>query len=153
MLKVQIPGKRCDQEESCNSTTKRRLVRAATPRTEFQNMKYTSHQHMTKICHFLLKNLGITAGYPTFSVEALKTHVDMGMFMSSLMKTAIHFGPNYLVNLEVYKKKNFEEIQSLFNITQKWIMEHSEEILNVTTIDSVFSSWTRSVFTHDQVVQ
>ena len=94
MLKVQSPAKRFDQEESCNSTTTQRLVRAATPRTEFQNMKYTSHQHMTKIFHFLLKNLGITAGYPTFSVEALKTHVDMGMFMSSSMKAAIHLGPN-----------------------------------------------------------
>ena len=38
--------------------------------------------------------------------------------------------------LEVYKNTNFEEIQSVFNITQKLILEHSEEILNVHTIES-----------------
>ena len=53
------------------------------------------------------------------------------MFMSSSMKAAIHLGPNYLANLEVYNNTNFQEIQSLFNITQKLILEHSEDILNV----------------------
>ena len=67
--------KQCDQEEASNSTSRRTLVRAATPRTEFQNMKYTNHQYMTKIFHFLPKKLGITAGYSTFSMEALGTSV------------------------------------------------------------------------------
>ena len=73
--------------------------------------------------------------------------------MASSMKAAIHLGPNYLVNLEVYKNTNFEEIQSLFNITQKLIVEHSEEILNVHTIESTSPSWTRSELSHDQVIQ
>ena len=54
--------------------------------------------------------------------------------MSSSMKAAIHFGPNYLVNQEVYKNTNFEEIESLFNITQKLILEHSEEILKSSSL-------------------
>ena len=62
--------KQCDQEEASNSTSTRRLVQAATPRTEFQNMKYTNHQYTTKIFQFLQKKLGITAGYSTFSMEA-----------------------------------------------------------------------------------
>ena len=48
------------------------------------------------------------------------------MFMSSSIKAAIHLGPNYLANLEVHKNTNFEEIQSLFNMTQKLILGHSE---------------------------
>ena len=67
------------------------------------------------------------------------------MFMASSMKAAIHLGPNYLANLEVCKNTNFEEIQSLFNVTQKLILEHAEEILNVNTIDSASPSCTRSV--------
>ena len=55
--------------------------------------------------------------------------------MSSSMKAAIHLGPNYTENLEVYKNSNFEEIQNLFNITQKLVLEHSEGILNVNTIE------------------
>ena len=69
------------------------------------------------------------------------------------MKAAIHLGPNYLANLDVHKNINFEEIQSLFNITQKLMLEHSEEILNVNTVDSASLSWTRSVLSHDQVIQ
>ena len=45
--------KQCDQEE------------ASTPRTEFQNMKYTNQQYTTKIFHFLQEKLGMTAGYST----------------------------------------------------------------------------------------
>ena len=41
-----------DDEGQGDHTTTRRLVRAATPRTELQNMKYTNHQHMTKIFNF-----------------------------------------------------------------------------------------------------
>ena len=55
--------------------------------------------------------------------------------MSSSMKAAIHLGSNYLANFEVHKNANFEEIQSLFIITEKLILEHSEEILNVSTIN------------------
>ena len=139
--------KQFDQKESSNSTSTRRTVRPATPRPEFQNRQYTNHQCMTKILHFLPKDLGITEGYSNFSMEAFKTNVFIWrMFVSSSMKAAMHLGPNYLANLEVYKNTNFEEIQSLFNITQKLILEHSEEILNVNTIDSASLS-------HDQVIQ
>ena len=44
--------KQCDQEESSNASSTRRLLRAATPRTEFQNMMYTNHQYMTMFFHF-----------------------------------------------------------------------------------------------------
>ena len=41
--------------------------------------------------------------------QHLKTNVlTWGMFMASSMKAAIHLGPNYLANLEVYKNTNFE---------------------------------------------
>ena len=61
MLKVLILG---------NSAIRRKLVLAATPRTEFRNMRYTIHQYMMKIFQFLQKKLGITAGYSTFSMQA-----------------------------------------------------------------------------------
>ena len=49
-------------------------MQGVTPRIEFQNMEYTNHQYMTKIFQLLQKKLGITAGYSSFSMEALKTH-------------------------------------------------------------------------------
>ena len=56
-------------------------------------------------------------------------------------------------NLTFYKNTNVEEIQSLSNITQKLILEHSEEILIMNTIDSASAWWLRSVLSHDQVIQ
>ena len=91
------------------------------------------------------KKLGITAGHSTFSMEGLKTNVLIWrMFMSSSMKSAIHLGP-----------KLFGEFGSLqgHELRRKLIFEHSEEILNVNTIHSTSPSWTRSVLSHDQVVQ
>ena len=87
-------------------------------------------------------------------MEAMKTNVLVwGLFMSSSMKAAIHLGPNYLANSEIYKNTKFEDIESVFNITQKLAKEHSEEILNVNTIESASPSWKRSVLSHDQVIQ
>ena len=121
---------------------------------EFQNVKHTNHQDMTKVFQFLQKKKGITAGYSTFSMEGVETNVLIWrMIMSSLMKAAIHPGPNSLANLEVYKNTDFEEVESLFNITQKLILEHSGEILNVKSLESSTSSWTRSVLSHDQAIK
>ena len=117
-------------------------MQGATPRPEFQNMKYTNRQHTTKtkIFQFLQNKLGITARYSTFSMEALKTKVLIwGLFMSSSITAAIHFWANYLANLED-KNMNFEEIESLFNITEKLILEHSEEFLNVKPLESLNES-------------
>ena len=50
--------KQCDQKKASNSNSTRTLVRTATPRTGFQIMKYTNHQYMTKIFHFLQKEVG-----------------------------------------------------------------------------------------------
>ena len=56
--------------------------------------------------------------------------------------------PNYLANLEIYKNTKFEEIASVSNITQKLVMEHSEEILNVKCLEYSSPSWARSVLSH-----
>ena len=96
------PWKQDKREVSSHSIRTRNLVQTQTPRTEFEYMKYTNHQYMTRVFHFLHKKLGITAGHSTFSMEALKTNVLIwGMFVSSSMKAAIYLEPNYLTILEI----------------------------------------------------
>ena len=63
------------------------------------------------------------------------------------------FWPHYTDNVEVYNNRNFEEIQNLSEITHKLVLEHTEEILIVKTIESTFPSWTRSTLSHDQLTQ
>ena len=72
--------------------------------------------------------------------------------MSTTMKAAIYLGPNYVENLEVYRNTIFEELQNLFDITLKLMLDHQAEILNVTTINWTQPSRTRSILTHDQVI-
>ena len=77
----------------------------------------------------LQKKLRITTGHSTFAIESIRTNVSIwGLFMSSSMKAAINL---------VCKNTNFEEIQVLFNMTQKIIWEHSGAVLNVHTIVKV----------------
>ena len=84
----------------------------------------------------------------------MKTNVLMwALFMSSAMLSVIHLGPNYIENLEVCKNTNFEEILSLFGITQKLMAEHSEEILNMKPIEGAAPSCARSAPSHDQVIK
>ena len=45
--------KQRDEKVDSNSNSKRKPVQCATPKPEFQNMRYTIHQHMTKILQFL----------------------------------------------------------------------------------------------------
>ena len=88
------------------------------------------------------KRLGMSASDGTFSMQAYKTNVlILGMFMSSSMQAAIHLGPNYLANSEIYKNTKFEEIESVFNITRKLVREHSEEILHVKCVEYASPSW------------
>ena len=110
------------------------------------NKSYTNHQYMSKIFQFLQKRLGMSASDATFSMQAYKTNVLIWrLFTSSSMKADIHLGSNYLTNSEIYKNTKFEEIESLFNITQKLVMEHSEGILNVKCLEYSPPSWARPV--------
>ena len=128
---------------------------------EYQNMRYTNHQYMTKKKkpplpppQFLQKKSGMSASDATFSMQAFKINVLIwGMFMSSSMEAAIHLGPNYLTNSEIYNKTKFEQIGCVFNIAEKLVMEHSEEILNVKCLEYSSPSWARSVLANDQAIK
>ena len=117
-------------------------MREVNTKKDFHNMRISNHQYLTKVFQHLQKKLGITTGHSTFAIEAINTNVLIwGLFMSSSMKAAIHLGPNDTDNLEVCKNTNCEEIQNLFNVTQKLVLEHSEGILNVNMIESTYISF------------
>ena len=73
--------------------------------------------------------------------------------MSASMKAAIRLGPDYTENLEIYKNTNFEELQSLFDITQKLLLYKQDEILNAKMIECTSPSWTRFSLAHDRATK
>ena len=129
----------CDERKYCNSTSSRKLA-ASSP--ELKNMEYTNHRYMGKIFQFLQRDW-----------ECQQATQQRRMFITSSMKADIHLGPNYVSNSEVYKNTKFEDIESVFNITQKLAKEHCEEILNVRCSENSSPPWTRLVLANDQAIK
>ena len=58
-------------------------------------MQISDHRYLEKVFKNLRKKLNIVEKAPIIGIEALKTNVwTWGLFMSTPMKAAIHFGPN-----------------------------------------------------------
>ena len=74
-------------------------------------------------------------------------------FMSTTMKAAIHLGENYNDNLFTYKNTNFEAFKTLFDITQKLILNQKHEIRHISTTECHLTSWMRSTLLHDNVIK
>ena len=117
-------------------------------------MQISDHRYFEKVFKKPLKKLKLAEEVPVICIEALKTTVLIWRScMLTLMKAAIHLGPNCIENLEVYRNTNFEKIQNLFGITQKLVWDHHDEILNVTTIEWTAPPLVRCTFSHDQVIK
>ena len=127
--------------ESASSASSRQLERGedipiGRSKMEFHNMQISDHRYLEKVFKNVRKKLNLAEVAPALGVEALKTNVLIwGLLMSTTTKAAVHLGPNYVENLEVFRNTNFEELQNLIDITQKLIFDHPVEVLNVTTIE------------------
>ena len=96
----------------------------------------------------------MSATNATLSMDVYETKLLIcGMFMTSSMKAAIHLRPNTKSNSEICKNTKFEDIESVFNITQKLVREHSEEIQKVKCLEYSSPSWARSVLGNDQAIK
>ena len=81
----------------------------------------------------------------------------LGLFMWTTMNVAMHSGENYNENLIVRRNPHFDELKTLFDITQKLILKQNHEILNISTIERHFtcymtkySSWRKQRYTSTQ---
>ena len=70
--------------------------------------------------------------------------------MSTKVKSSV---PCYNENLVACRNTNFKELKTLFDITQRLILEHAFEIPNVSTIVWKFTLWMRSTLLHDKVTK
>ena len=141
--------------ESASSASTRKLVRGEDnqierTRLEFHNMQISDHRYREQVFKNLRQKLNLAEDAPVLD---LKTKVLIwGLFMSTTMEAAVHFGPSYKEKLEVHSNTNFEELKNLFDFTQRLILEHQAEILKVPPIDWTAPSLTRSTLTHDQEI-
>ena len=145
------------RDESSNSARAKKLERGEDPirKVEVARPQYADLRLSVpwESLQEAAEKLNLAEDAAVIGIEALKTNVLIcGLFKSTTMKAAIHLRPNCVENLEVYRNTNFEELENLFDITQKVILDHHLEILNVKTIEWTSPSWTRSTLSHDQVI-
>ena len=71
--------------------------------------------------------------------------------MPTTMKAAVHLGQNYNENVVTYKNTKFAALKTLFDVTQKLLLNEKHEMLNVSTIVWHFTPWMRSTLLHEEV--
>ena len=110
-LNLLAPGNRGGVGESASSVSTRKLEQGEDIQIGSSTMELVSdHRYFEKVFKNMGKKLNLAEEAPVTGVEALKTNVLIwGLFMSTMMKAAIHRGPNYTESLEVYRNTNFEE--------------------------------------------
>ena len=82
-------------------------------RLECRNVQISDQRYLEKVCKNLRQKLNLAEEAPVLD---LKTNVLIwGLLVSTTMKAAVHVGPNYIDNSEVFT--NFMELHNLFDIT------------------------------------
>ena len=76
-----------------------------------------------------------------------------GIFMSRTVKVAVHFGQDYQENLCITKNADFEKVKHLFDMSQKWILDQSENFFWISTIDWIQFHGTRTTLLHERGVK
>ena len=69
--------------------------------------------------------------------------------ISSMMKTVIHLGFTNEKNMEIFKYRNFENVENSFTVIENLMMENSTEILNKSKNDCR-SSWSSQEVVKDK---
>ena len=149
ILNLPALGKLGWRDEPSDSASARRLERGEGQRWSSTTRKSQTIDTLRK-SSTTCKRSWIPRKISQNCIEALKTNVLIwGLFMSATMKAAIHLGPNYIENVEVYRNTNFEEIQ---NLRRDWYWITKMKFWMWPLIEWTAPSWARSTLAHDQVI-
>ena len=73
--------------------------------------------------------------------------------MPTTFKAAVHLGQNYNEYFVTHKNTNFAALNTLFDITQKLILNEKHEILNASTIEGHFTPCIKSTLLHEKAIK
>ena len=104
---------------------------------EMKNMRFSNNQYLTKIFQCLQKKLGRSSIDATFSIEIIQNKCDDLEIVHGVIDEShrSYLGPDFQKKLEICINTSFENNENVFNVSQKFVKEHSEEILNVRSLD------------------
>ena len=75
------------------------------------------------------------------------------IFMSATMKAAVHLGQDNLENLRTTKNTDFEQVKTLFDISQRLILEQKSEIFGISTNEWNTVPGMRTTSVHDRAIK
>ena len=123
------------QPAAGNSLRNREVHPFGRRKLEFRNMQISDSGYFEEVFRNSMKKVNLAEDAPPLEISkhTNKTNIvfDLENVYVGIMKAAIHMGPDCTEILEVCKNTNFEELQNLFDITQKLVHKQGE-ILNVT---------------------
>ena len=120
-------------------------------RLEYHNMQISEYRYVERVFKNVRPKLNRSQNVQMLE---LKTYVLIwGLFVSTTMKASVHLGPDYNENLTGHRNTNFEELKTLFDITQRSILETQIRDSECFTIELTFSPWMRSTLPNDTVIK
>ena len=74
-------------------------------------------------------------------------------FKSATTKAAMHLGPDCEQNLCTAKYTDFQQLKTLFDISESWILNHRSEICGISTIEWHCIFWRRFTMLHNRAIK
>ena len=74
-------------------------------------------------------------------------------FKSATTKAAMHLGPDCEQNLCTAKYTDFEQLKTLFDISESLILNHRSEICGISTIEWHCTPWRRFTMLHNRAIK
>ena len=97
------------------------------------NFQIFNVDHLEKVCSNVRQKLSRLQGDEMLNIDV--NAMIWGIFMSAIMKAAVHLGQDYQQNLCTTEDTDFEKVRTLFDISQKLILDHKDEIFGISTIE------------------
>ena len=98
-------------------------------------MQIFDYRYLEKVFENLQKKLYLAEDAPSIGIKIVEDQrIDLGTYVDNNESRHSH-GKNDNDFWEVSRDTNFEELQGVFHITQKLMLHHQVEILNVKTIE------------------
>ena len=132
-------------QKSCGKLQQSIGIQLEKTRLDDQTLQVTEYGYVEKVFKNLRHKLSRSENDEMFDLTI--NVLIWGLFMSTTMKSAVRPCREYQQNLIACRNTNFEDLKTLFDITLRLIVEHSLEILNLS------SPWMRATLCHDLVIK
>ena len=95
--------------------------------------RYSSVNHLEKVFPNVRQKLSRFEGDEMLDVEV--HGMIGGIFMSATMEAAVRLGPDSEEHVRTTNNPDFEQVKTLFDISQSLILNHISEIYAISTIE------------------